>query len=248
MRKSLPTLVIGVLLGTFLLLGACKKDDKTSVPAALTGAIAGKVLPVGAVSNVTASDGGGRSYSAAPSDSSGAFLLNNVAPGTYTVSFTPTGGFVAPANRTATVAAGNVANVGTVSPGNTGGGGSGITYRLNGGATITATSASGILQANTLILLGLTAEGTMLTLNLVGLSGPGSYALTSGGSFASYRNAGNLFWSTSAGGSGTVLVSDFDATNRKISGVFTFTANRTSGSSPDPITVTNGTFTDITYQ
>lgn len=244
MKAALPTLVFYSVLAGALVLGACKKDGPDA-SAPTSAAIAGRVQPVGSVRTVTA-NGNGMTYNVTPNDSSGAFMFNNISAGTYAVSFTPAPGFAAPASRSVEVTAGNLANLGTVS-GSTSNG-PGLTFVLNGGAPLQALTASGVQQSTTLTITAVTTDGT-LVMSLADFHGPDTYDLGSTTTtYASFINTAHRVWSTTAGGAGSLHLTAYDASALTLSGYFSFTANAATGGTGTPITVTNGSFTDVAFQ
>ena len=92
------------------LMVGCKKDDPTTpvtppVVAPATGNATGTISPAGAVLTVTATSATGVAYTATPATGTGLFTLSNLPAGSYTLTFTPTTGFVAPAAQPMAVTA-----------------------------------------------------------------------------------------------------------------------------------------------
>lgn len=129
-----------------LALAACSKTaEPTPAPAPTTGALEGTVSPAGAVTTVTATAPGGLTFPATPNATTGVFSLANLAPGSYSLSFAPATGYVAPAVRTVAVVAGQTAAVGTVAVvAITTGSIEGTISPANAILTVTATGAGGL--------------------------------------------------------------------------------------------------------
>lgn len=96
------------------------------------------------------------------------------------------------------------------------------------------------------------ADGKLLTLTLkdasTGVAGDGiavrTYALGNGSSNAAFVHVNTNSGATYEGAYGSVIVTQSDATNKKVSGTFNCTLFRVQG---DTMRITNGIFTDIPY-
>jgi len=254
MTHSLRCWLFIILISLSLLAAvtACSKkgDDPTPVvtpPAPTTGGITGTIDPAGSIRTVTATNAGGLTFPLGVSGS--IFRFENLAAGVYTLSFTPAAGYNAPANRSLTVVAGTDAVAGTVSvsPQVSVLRGS-VSWEI-GATTFTAATLSGSLTA--VIATAQTgAQADVLTLNLPGFNGVGTYRLEN------INQQNNAQYITSNGGvptasysttvvgglNGTVTVTSYDAATRTMSGTFGFVAtNRVFTSAT--LTVSNGRFT-----
>ncbi|MBF9140039.1 carboxypeptidase regulatory-like domain-containing protein [Hymenobacter properus] len=85
-----------------------------------TGAVEGTVTPVNSIYLVVLTTPGSTNGPATTPDVNGYFKFNNVAAGTYNVSFRENSGYVQPSPRTVTVTTGATASVGTITVSPTG--------------------------------------------------------------------------------------------------------------------------------
>ena len=253
MKSLLRSRAAFVLIGLPLAFGAvsCTKTpaDPAPVtpPAPTTGSLTGTVSPAGSISTVTATSAGGLTFPVAP-DGSGGFRFEALVPGVYTLSFAPAAGFAAPASRSLTVVAGATAAAGTVAVSPYVAVLRGTVSWETGGQTYTASSLSGSLA--TITATAQTGnQADILTLNLPGLNGVGTYRLENQNqqNNASYiiSNGGvpAASYSTAVVGglNGTVTVTSYDAAARTMSGTFGFVAtNRVYTYAT--LTVSNGRF------
>ena len=91
---------------------SCSKKEEPTPPVPTTGAIEGTISPANAVAGVTATNTGGLTFPSVPA--SGAFKIANLTPGTYTLTFDASTGFLTPSSRSVVVVAGQSATAGTV--------------------------------------------------------------------------------------------------------------------------------------
>ena len=245
------------LLLLSLLVTACgQKADPTPVATPTTGTITGTVSPARAVTQVTAKTAGGLTFIATPDASTGVFTTPALAAGQYTLSFTMAPGYLAIADKTITVTAGQAAAAGTVQATSDGTIKSGtMTWTVNG-QTYNTTNLSGIADATvnkTLAVTGKSTSGAQvdqvyLQLGTV-FNGVGTYPLQSGYYEGHYiRTTGGITsfdYNTANIGStaaGSLIVTQFDAATGTAAGTFAFTGGNLSGSTVTQATVTNGSF------
>ena len=220
-----------------------------------TGTLTGTISPAGAVTLVRVTNGStGAVLTVVPSAGTGAFSVANLLPGTYTLDFTPAGGYDAPASRTIAVTAGAAAAVGTVLVALDSTIKSGtMTWTVNG-ATYSTTVVSGRVDARSFTVRGASTTGNAadeVYFNLenpggTSLGGPGTYSLTR----IMYTNA---YYARTVGGiptlrfevdynrgTGTVVVNTDDPVARIVSGTFGFQGFAPNG--VNTANITNGTF------
>jgi hypothetical protein len=249
------SLLLALAGGPLLLTTNCSSDKKED-PQPTTGSLAGTITPAGAISIVTAIDGGGLTFLATPDASTGAFSIADLKPGSYLLRFTPTAGYNTPTERNITIVAGEKAAAGIVAVESDGSLRSGtLTWNVNG-TTYTSTSVLGGLSevggaGNSLSLMatsivGTTSEQVNIFIGGFGL-GLGTYDL--GGVYyrsAAYQrtNGGLLVGAYGGQGSstGTFNITTYDAATKTVTGTFGFTASETNGQGGS-VNVTNGTFT-----
>jgi len=120
--------------------------------------------------------------------------------------------------------------------------GSSMTAQMNG-ASWTAAALSSQSTPGVLILGGATLVGPAIysvTFTIVGVNGPGTYALSNPDGRTLSVMSGTQFWSSqSSAATGQVVVTDFSTTRAK--GTFTATI-QPSGGTTVPLTITNGSF------
>ena len=254
LRFGLALLLAGSLPAASIL-SSCS-SDKTEDPKPTTGSLAGTVSPAGAIGKVTATDAGGLTFVGTPDATTGAFSITDLKPGNYTLSFTPTAGYVAPAERTITIVAGEKVAAGTVSVESDGSLRSGtLNWRVDG-TSYTATTVTGSIGdlgmgGKTLSIEATAVNGStsdQLSL-VVGSFTPavGTYELGNVyyRSAAYQRTSGGIITATYGGqymASGTVTISSYDASTRTLTGTFGFSAAG-QGSTSGILDVSNGTFT-----
>ncbi|OWP61399.1 hypothetical protein CDA63_19595 [Hymenobacter amundsenii] len=78
-----------------------------------TGSVSGQVDPVGAVTLVTATGSSGAA-AVTPEARLGVFILDNLVPGPYTLTFTPASGYAPPPARPISVMGGTTTSVGVI--------------------------------------------------------------------------------------------------------------------------------------
>ena len=246
------------------LLAATVSCSKKEAPAPTTGGIEGTVSPANALSQVTATNAGGLAFLAAPAAGTGAFALTNLAPGRYSLSFTPAAGYAAPAPRALDVVAGQTATAGTVVVAGDGTPRGTIAWTVDG-ITLSSTVLAGTVRALggvTDIRAFATSGGVQHEVSFyfsdhpAGLgtytlfaNGPGynsgGYTRTTGGVLVSY---GTYLQQTGSGsgaaGQGAFTVAAYNAAARAMSGTFAFTAINTDGGPANvrTATISNGSF------
>ncbi|RTQ51438.1 hypothetical protein EJV47_06440 [Hymenobacter gummosus] len=189
----------------------------------------------------------------APDAATGAFGLPSLAPGTYSLSFTPASGYRQPASRSISIVAGATTDAGTVTVASDGSikGGS-VSWTVNG-VTHTGVVPTGSVDVarGDFTFLALATQTEQLRVDIVTtFRGVGTYNLnipfastvrttadyvrTTGGTTSIYGN-------TPTAGSGSITVTAFDANAGTAAGTFSFTLvglNNTPGS----VNVTDGRF------
>ena len=252
--KHLLRCLFSLLLLSLLATACSQKSDPS--PAPTTGIITGTVNPAAAITQVTAKNAGGLTFTATPDAKTGVFTTAALAAGQYTLSFTMATGYYPVADKTITVTAGQTASAGTVQATSDGTIKSGtMTWTVNG-QTYSTTNLSGIAEAavnKTLAVTGKSTSGTQvdqvyLQLGTV-FNGVGTYPLQSGyyeghyvrivgGITAFDYSTGNIIGTTG----GSLTVTQFDAATGTAAGTFAFTGGNLSGSTVTRATITNGSF------
>ena len=243
---------------------SCSKKEATPpAPVATTGNMEGTVSPANALATVTATNGNGITFLTTPNATTGAFAFANLAPGRYSLTFTPASGFGVPATRAVDVVAGQTAAAGTVLVQGDGTPRGTITWTVDG-ATFTTGTLSGVVRGQgsaTEFAASATVGNVQHQVSfyfsdyISGLgtydlyaNGPGynsgGYSRTTGGVTATY---GTYFFpsgpTSGFAGRGTFTVTGYNAAARTMSGVFAFTAiNTANAASVMTATITNGSF------
>ncbi|WP_035568075.1 carboxypeptidase-like regulatory domain-containing protein [Hymenobacter sp. IS2118] len=237
-------------ISTSLLFSAC--DSSKSDPTPTTGIISGQVQPVNSVATVTATDASNKDFTAKPS-STGAYSIDGLAAGTYTLSFTPATGYSAPATQSLTVTAGKTVTAAAVTL--TQGGSGRFTV---GSTTTTPTLILGNLLSGNLSITLASTTGRSVVFNLDGYTSTArTYSLAN-----QLFTATQLIYSeqvgttaqqwTTAGflsnnlGSGSVVVTSVGSNPRRVSGTFTATAYPATSATTGTRTIT-GSFTNVPY-
>jgi len=240
-----PLLAASVLTTTV----SCSKKNDDPVATATTGKVEGTISPAGAVSTVTATNAGGLTFLDAPNPTTGTFSLADLAPGVYTLSFTPATGYVTPATRSITVVGGQTATAGTVVAASDGSIRSGTVSWTTDGTAYSTTAVTGQVDAdNHTFYFSCASTGTVRDQLDLALSrsffGPGTYSL--GGTYESgklLRTTGGITTGTYyAGRSGTLVISSYSMANGTISGTFGFVGADATTYPLQTVAVTNGTF------
>ncbi|GAA3972283.1 carboxypeptidase-like regulatory domain-containing protein [Hymenobacter antarcticus] len=254
MQHLFHFLFVAFFAATSLLLTACGGDKKKD-PAPTTGMVNGQISPANAVTTVTATSGGTPATTAtATPNASGVYAFAALAPGTYTLSYTPAAGFATPAPQTVTVAAGETVTAApvTVTASVPGGSGSGFAYTV-GGAPATATLVSANVLAGSLVLQGSSSSRTVsISLDQVP-TGPRTYSFGGVGSTSEItvmEAVGSNFaeWNTTlAAGSGYVTITAVSANPRRVWGTFTAVAQPRGTGTTGTRTLTSGTFSNLSF-
>jgi hypothetical protein len=250
-----------ILLGSLLLgSSACHKEaDELSA----TGTIASTILPAGYATQVTATDANGRSYTATPDATTGAFQLTNLPAGTYTLTVDTKLAYKTPAPQQTQVKAGLTTAIyystltrdtklrGTVSWVE-----NGVRYTA---ANIYGEINSGIVSVDGYVLTNGVGREVAFVIPTYGPStalfkGVGTYPLGQQeypfGKYVLSTSPGPYIWYTPRQGAGTgqVQVTQYDPAAFSIAGTFTFAAEPFSNptGAPDNVTITDGSFS-LTY-
>ncbi|MDO7873464.1 carboxypeptidase-like regulatory domain-containing protein [Hymenobacter sp. ASUV-10] len=252
MKHFVLALSLALGSGAAVLTTSCSSSEPEPAKAALSG----QITPAGSVSTVTATTAGGQTFTATPS-STGAYSFPSLTVGAYTLSFTAAPGYTAPAPQQVTLAAG-----GTTAPSTT------ITLApasasfVADGTPVTATYIfSQVFSGDRRLTFTVSpggAPGPTLFIHMDGaLPVVGSYSLINGnGDYdASYLapNYQNYYSDMGVDGSspgvgGTFTITNVNATARRFSGTFSFTAyGSTNAGTYVPAVITNGVFTNVTY-
>lgn len=242
---------------------SCKKDKDDPKPTditTLTGSIKAQVNPNDAAASMRVEMGNTASeQSGSPA---GSFLIENLAPGTYTVTFSAMPGYMAPPRQTVTVTAGNITDLGTVSLAkivNTGAIGASINGS-NWSAPVPygISDSTGVFVITAIKPSNVPGNTESIILAIPGLNGTGTY--TSPGAVATYSQTvftmalppvlETKVWDTMTGLC-TVTVSKFDTVNKVASGTFSFVARPSAqvqnNTATGTKTITNGVFTDVGF-
>ena len=253
MKHLFHFLFLTFFAATSLLLTAC--GDKKTEPAPTTGTVNGQISPANAVTTVTATSGGTPATTAtATPNAGGVYAFAALAPGTYTLSYTPAAGFATPAPQTVTVAAGETVTAApvTVTVSVPGGSGSGFAYTVDG-APATATLVSANVLAGSLVLQGSSSSRTVsISLDQVP-TGPLTYSFGGVGSTSEItvrEAAGSNFaeWNTTlAAGSGYVTITAVSANPRRVWDTFFAVAQPRGTRTASTRTLTAGTFSNLSF-
>ena len=230
-----------------LVAGGTTAPTVTVAPVPTTATLSGQVNPAGSVATVTATNAAGTAVTATP-NSSGAYSFPNLPFGVYRISFTAAGGYQAiSATYSVTLVAGGT-TVPTVSTSQLA---TGASYTLNG-TTITPQYISPQVLGSDRFITFETSAGQRLTLFLQGLTPTvGTFSLNSATNYAQYNGTDFVNYRSNVGSSatGTLVITGVNTTTRRYSGTFSFVGgvvNPNTGS-PTTRTVTNGSFTNISY-
>jgi hypothetical protein len=247
-------LFIGIV--TFLYMG-CQSTNKNNTPKPTTGSITGTITPTDGVISVVAKPTVVGQSSSVSVDPIGNFEIDNLSPGSYSVTVYPGPGFLMPNSINTTVIAGQPSNVGTiVMPLDPTGGV--VSYTIDG-TSYNITSNDFISCGYTKPTFGLSAQTANLKLSdgfivsfiLGDVNGPGTYSITGANSSArigQYSGTNIYFWSTLRGGAiGTVTLSTLNTTTHRTAGTFTLTLVPESLLETTNKTVT-GSFTNVYFQ
>lgn len=239
LSRSLPSLTLTLLSGA-LLLSACKKDDPE-------GALTGRFQPADAIREATVRDRDNHLFGFLPR-ADGSFTIENLTPGSYSLLTKPVTGYDPLAARTVEVKDDETLDLGTLTVAENGAGR--MFYRVNGKAArplfVTGNYSNGRLSVQ-----GDSAyQG--IDLNFGSVSAPGAYPIQEFGEpSASYKtgnNTENSFWVTfTQGGSGTIELTRFDLTRRRLAGTFSFVAPAFLLPATGTRTITEGRFENVPF-
>lgn len=260
-RFGLVLLLAGSLPAASML-NSCSSDKKDD-PQPTTGSLAGTVSPANGLTKVTATDGGGLTFVATPG-TNGAFTIADLKPGEYTLSFTPASGYAQPGNRSITIVAGQQAAAGTVEVESDGSVRNGTISWTRDGVAYTSTALSGMIRPVgylTEISASTTSGGSTHQVSFTfsnSITGPGTYELFSsgpgnnGGEYIVTTGSNTVRYgtylyqtgpTTGYAGRGNFIVTSFDATSRRMSGTFSYSAINTDDPNNVLTTdITNGSF------
>ncbi|MGY3088203.1 hypothetical protein ACVWYF_001236 [Hymenobacter sp. UYAg731] len=230
-----------------LVAGGTTAPTTTVAAAPTTATLTGQVNPAGAVTTVTATSASGVAVTAIPG-STGAYSFPNLPFGTYTITFATAGGYQ-PITTTpsVTLAAGGT-TIPTVSTSQLP---TRASYVLNG-VTITPVYISPQVLGSDRFITFDTTTDQRITLFLQGLTPTvGTLSLTSTANYAQYNANDYVLYRSNAGSSpqGTLTITGVNTSARLYSGTFSFVGgvvNPNTGSATTK-TITNGTFTNISY-
>lgn len=236
MRFSLKSLFF-VALTAFAF--GCDSDDDAANPS--NGTVKGSVSPANGASQVFLVTGTDTIKGTPAAD--GTYELKDVKPGDYQISAKANANFMAPAASAVSVTAGNTTDVPVITltalPAN------GSASVSIGGTTYSGTPTFAGFGNGTLFYL---SNGNQIHITLpAGISGPGTFttSATSDLEFKVINNSSGATWSTDAtGGTGTLTVSSYNATTKKGSATFSFTAVPTMGGTGTKVG-TNGTLLNV---
>ncbi|MBD2769658.1 hypothetical protein IC235_17345 [Hymenobacter sp. BT664] len=146
MNTYLRYLALCLLASSLLTAVSCssKKDDpQAQPPATVTATLSGQVSPAGSIATVTATDANGKAITATP-NRNGTYSFPGLPLGSYTLTFTPAAGYIAPTPASAAlVAGGTVVPTTTVVAAPTTATLSGQVDPVGSVTTVTATPSSG---------------------------------------------------------------------------------------------------------
>jgi hypothetical protein len=123
-----------------------------------------------------------------------------------------------------------------------------LVFGINGGTTYTATTVSSLINNIIDIEGGPSSRNIQVDLRIP--NSVGTYTLNGGSTNATYIIVdSNNVYRTDATHTGTVNITQYDSTNRKISGKFSFNAliTSTTGTITPTISITNGSFTNVSF-
>lgn len=230
-----------------LVAGGTTVPTTTVAATPTTATLSGQVSPAGSVTTVTATNAGGVAVTATPG-SNGTYSFPNLPFGTYVVTYTAAGGYQpVSAPATVTLAAGGA----TVAPINTTQLPTRVSYVLNGVTVTPVYIASQVLGSDRFITFD-TSNDQRITLFLQGLTpAVGTLSLLSTANYAQYNANDYVLYRSNTGSNpqGTLTITGVNTTARLYSGTFSFVGgvvNPNAGSATTR-TITNGTFTNISY-
>jgi hypothetical protein len=213
-------------------------DDKDTSPT--TGIVKGSITPANGASKVYLVSGTD-TVSGTPT-SSGTFELTSVKPGSYQFSIKSNEGFSSPAPTAVEVTAGQTTEVPAIT----------LTQLPANG--LMSVSVSGTAYSGTPTfaafgngLLFIYSNGYQVHLTLPAITGTGTYTTssTSDLEFKVINNTTGAMWSSdNASGTGTLNITSYNATTKKGSGTFTFTATPGSGATGNKVG-TNGSLQNV---
>lgn len=230
-----------------LVAGGSTAPTTTAAAVPTTATLSGQVDPAGSVTVVTATDASGKAVTATPGGTS-AYSFPNLPFGTYKVTFTTAGGYqpITTAPSVTLVAGGTT--VPTVSTSQLP---TRASYSLNG-TTITPIYISSQALSSDRFVTFDTSTNQRLTLFLQGsVPAVGTLSLNSATNYAQYNAADAVLYRSNTGSSaqGTLTITGVNTTAHLYSGTFSFVGGvvNPNAGSPATRTVTNGTFTNVSY-
>ncbi|MBF9221651.1 hypothetical protein [Hymenobacter ruricola] len=254
MNKVVRILAFALMIGGALTTASC--GDKGSDPQAQpqTAAISGQISPAGSVTTVTATDASGKTTTATPG-STGAYSFPGLAPGAYTLTFAPAAGYTAPASLPVTLAAaGTTAPAVTVAVAP-----ASASFSANGVPVTPAYIFSQVFFGDRTLTFSVSpggAPGPTVSIDLDGVTpAVGTYSLTGSltdyeatyndANYQSYFTLGN---NNGATRSGTLVITNVNASLRRFSGTFEFVGFGTNNAGVYvSARITNGVFTNLSY-
>jgi hypothetical protein len=125
-----------------------------------------------------------------------------------------------------------------------------LSFSIGNGSALTAATGSLTcsLLNNELNIYGATSSNNY-AVNLFIPNAVGTYTLNAGSNYAIfYNNLTNNSYQTNSTYTGTVAVTQYDATGKTVSGTYSFNAlSTTSGTGTSTVSITNGNFTNISF-
>ncbi|MCB2378554.1 hypothetical protein LGH70_13220 [Hymenobacter sp. BT635] len=235
-----------LLTGTTLTT-SCSDDDVQAPAPVEKATLRGVVSPAGSVSMVTATAADGAQRTAMPT--AGSYSLPNLAPGSYTLTFTPAADYLTPAPVAVTVASADVqaplvtaALVPSV-----------FAYTLDGVALTPPQGSAMVLSTRTEISFR-NGDAQNVTIYLSGPLEVGKRTLTSATYRATFLGADGVTYTSQQGlspavtTSGVLEIKDVNLQTRRASGTYSFVAVRIGGlNGPVSRTVSNGSFSGLPF-
>ena len=229
-----------ILLATMAGFVTSCSDDDDATPA--TGTVTGTISPANGASQVyliTGTD----TIKGAPS-ASGTYELKDVKAGDYQITVKANANYTAPAPAAVNVTAGNTTTVPVITLTALPAGGAASV--VIGGVTYAGTPTFANFGTGKLFYL---SNGYQVHITLpANITGPATFTTANSDlNFMVLSNSTGANWDTdNTGGTGTLTVTSFNATTKKGSATFSFTAAASSGSTTK--VGTNGTLQNVTLK
>ena len=258
-KKYFKLVYYPTLLLALLFVHGCSKDSGSGGNNSENskGNLSGSITPTYSAFRIVATSGGSSFISDV--DGSGNYKFEGLKYGSYSLQIYPVKGYSKPSPVSVDInSSNNSTNSITLSPSSTDGN---MTYTLNGNSysffyPFTAAYYTGI-GTNGFLLDCQTdvpsADHWSLSVMFDNFNGPGTYPVTnepnSRFDIIKYADAGATVsvWSSSYGGSATIIVNSMDTISHRISGTFNVTAKPGANASGD-MTISDGTFNNLYYE